>query len=165
MKKGLKKLLATVGLTAIVVPASFSVAGCDFNRFLEGVQGPNGGFRPGGDNNIPDLPNIPGQNNNKLVVDAINKIPFRLGIRLGDDVNSFKSGICANFIKSWLPENIQRIYNPSLYIRHDILNEYGVSLSSADVQTERLISAKILYDYGEIKNQTANFTIPVIRVR
>lgn len=146
MKRSLKKLLAVTGLLAIAVPASLSVTGCDFQKFLDEVHVPGKGI---------------GTSDQQIVVDAINSTEFSLMVLPGTDASELKSVVCVKFIRSFLPANIQRIYNPSYLFKHDIVNEQGNSITNADLQISRTINARILYDYAEIKDQSARFTLIV----
>ncbi|MGL5268713.1 MAG: hypothetical protein ACRC8P_02970 [Spiroplasma sp.] len=135
-----KKLLTTIGLAAIVVPVSMSVIGCD----------------------LSDIGKAGGKNTNEKVVNEINKTIFTYGVAVGISASDVDSSVCVKVIGSQLPANFKKLYNPSLFIKHDITNENGVSLSDSDFQRVRTIKAKILYSYAEFKDQTTNLTIKVV---
>ncbi|MBE4704439.1 hypothetical protein [Spiroplasma platyhelix] len=95
------------------------------------------------------------------VVDAINESTYTKDVKFNSEINSLKSTIDTNFIKSQLTEDINKTFKDDLFTLNRIIDSRGTDLLDSDLNISRTINAKIIYNYGKFNNQSTSLIITV----
>lgn len=139
--KRIKKLLASIGLLAIAVPTSLSVAACEPSK--------------------KNYQEADTKSETELVVEAINKAKYIRAIPKKISVLSLKILTHSDFIVDNLSLEIKKIFDYELFTLNTIVTEDNRILVDDDLKETKIINAKIVYDYWNIKDQETSLKIIV----